>query len=138
MENREYMERACVIKNSGINYAKYECSTYRLKVDRDREKVIDNAGGLILKAAVVGLAGLAVYHGANYEGVFDQLTNFQYAGEMLGTVCGLSTAVGLNGLLGVKNSLVNIVEGYRDFRRDLRTYEYFRDEVKNDAGGKMR
>lgn len=126
------------VLESGVSYNKQKCNTYRLKVDRSRANVINESGKLVLKAALIGVGGLLAYHGASFGQAYDQMTGLANCSEVMGVLCGVSTTAGLTGLLGVKDSLINIVDNYRNFRRNLRTYEYYHDEVVAESGGKSR
>ena len=126
------------VLESGVSYNKQKCNTYRLKVDRSRANVINESGKLVLKAALIGVGGLLAYHGASFGQAYDQMTGLANCSEVMGVLCGITTTGSLTGLLGVKDSIINIVDNYRNFRRHLRTYEYYHDEVAVENGGKSR
>ena len=126
------------VLENGVNYNKHQCRTYRMRVDRSRQQVLDESGKLVMKAALIGVGGLLAYYGASQGQAYDQMTGLAHCSEVMGVLCGVSTTAGLTGLLGVKDSLINIVDNYRSFRRNLRTYEYYRDEVVAESGGKSR
>lgn len=137
MENNNYNLVESILEG-GVNYNRFQCNSYKYKVEKDRDQVLNNTGKLIMKAALVGLGGLAVYAGVANGQVYEEITGLANCSEVLGAVCGVATAAGLNSILGVKNSIFNIIEGYKDFRRDLSSYEYFRDEYKEEKAGRGR
>ena len=126
------------VLESGVNYNKHQCRTYRSKVDRSRKQVLDESGKLVMKAALIGVGGLLAYFGASHGQAYDQMTGLANCCEVMGVLCGITTTGALTGLLGVKDSIINIVDNYRNFRRHLRTYEYYHDEVAIENGGKSR
>jgi len=126
------------VLDSGVNYNRRQCRIYREKVDRSRQNVLNESGKVVLKAALIGVGGLLAYHGASYGQVYDEITGLANCSEVMGVLCGITVPVALNSILGVKNSIANVVDNYRDFRRNLRSYEYCHDEVTLENGGKSR
>ena len=119
---------ALTVVNGKYANSKYHCRTYRELVANDRDAVISSVGKLALKGAVVGIAGLMAYKSVGLGQEFYEVVGLAQCTELLSSTLGLSTLAVMSGILGVKDSVNNIVDSYRMFQSDLRTYESFRDE----------
>lgn len=108
--------------------SKFHCETYKELVMNDREAVISSTGKLALKAAVVGIGALMAYNSVELGQEFYEVVGLAHCSEILSATLGLSTFSVMTAILGVKDSVKDIVDSYRAFQVDLRTYESYRDE----------
>jgi len=124
------------ILDNGVNYTNYQCKKYELELEKDKDNLLKDAGKLILKATVAGLGGLCIYNGVK-NGVFlDEMAGYAYASEIVGAVCGLSTGASLGIIAGVKDSLTEIIQSYKDYKFDKNSYENYLNEEESIGRGR--